>query len=280
MEALVNITDVPVVERRHARAGLFHSQSLLNGPEGTPENFYLQLSHLHNDFFSPRHRHNFDQVRVQLVGDASFTRDGVMRPGTVGYFPEGVYYGPQENAGESKTLVLQFGGASGSGYISEERFQQGVEELKAFGTFDKGVFHRSQDDGGRRNQDAYEAVWEHIHGRRMEYPKSEHAEPVFMDPAQVAWADEPGAPGARRKLLGVFSARKLRISVLGLDAGASAQLAPNAIAFVLSGRGTVNGNEWRQHATLRTGESADTLVAAESSEVLELHIPHLDPEPK
>jgi hypothetical protein len=276
MEAVVNITDVPVVERQHARAGLFHSQSLLHGPEGTPENFYLQLSHLHNDFFSPRHRHNFDQVRVQLVGDASFTRDGVMRPGMVGYFPEGVYYGPQENAGESKTLVLQFGGASGSGYISEERFQQGVEELKAFGTFEKGVFHRAKEGGGRKNQDAYEAVWEHIHGRKLEYPKSEHQEPVFMDPAAFEWQAEPGAPGVQRKLLGVFSARKLRISVLGLQAGASAQLAPTSIAFVLSGRGQVAGQEWRQHATLRTGEAAETLTATEASEVLELHIPHLN----
>jgi hypothetical protein len=276
MEALVNITDVPVVERQHARAGMFHSQSLLHGPEGTPENFYLQLSHLHNDFFSPRHRHNFDQVRVQLLGDASFTRDGVMRPGTVGYFPEGVYYGPQENAGESKTLVLQFGGASGSGYISEDRFQEGVEELKSFGTFEKGVFHRPKEGGGRKNQDAYEAVWEHIHGRKLEYPKSEHEEPVFMDPATFAWSDEPGAAGVRRKLLGVFSARKLRISVLGLVAGASVPLAANSIAFVFSGRGRTGAQEWRPHATLRTGEAADTLTALEASEVLELHIPHLN----
>ncbi|NUO72058.1 MAG: hypothetical protein HOQ10_05010 [Frateuria sp.] len=276
MEAVINIADIPVVERNHARAGVFHSQSLLHGPEGTPENFYLQLSHLHNDFFSPRHRHNFDQVRVQLLGDASFTRDGVMRAGTIGYFPEGVFYGPQENAGESKTLVLQFGGASGSGYISEARFQQGVEELRRFGTFDKGVFHREKEDGGRKNQDAYEAVWEHIHGRRMEYSASEHAAPVFMDPRDFAWQDEPGAAGVRRKLLGVFSARKLRISILGLDAGASASLAPSSIAFVLAGSGRAGGQQWRQHATLRTSETAEAIVATEPSEVLELHIPHLE----
>jgi hypothetical protein len=97
-----------------------------------------------------------------------------------------------------------------------------------------------------------------------------------MDPAKVEWQDEPGAAGVRRKLLGVFSARKLRISVLGLAAGASAQLAPNSIAFVFSGRGQTAGKEWRSHATLRTGESADTLTATESSEVLEIHLPHLN----
>jgi len=215
-------------------------------------------------------------VRVQLHGDAGFSRDGTMRAGMVGYFPEGVYYGPQNNTGASSTLVLQFGGASGSGYISEARFQEGVEELKQFGTFDKGVFHRPKEGGGRKNQDAYEAVWEHINGREMVYPQGQHPEPVFMDPADFQWQDEPGRSGVRRKQLGVFSERKLRISLLGLDAGAVAVLAPNSIAFVMSGRGTAQGKEWRQHATLRTGEQGDELKAVEASEVLELHIPHLE----
>lgn len=275
MDALINIDEVPVRERMHARAGLFRSQELLHGPDGTPENFFLQLSYTYNDFFSPRHRHNFDQVRVQLRGDADFARDGVMRPGTIGYFPEGVYYGPQTIAGESATLVLQFGGASGSGYVSEQRFQQAVEELKAYGSFENGVFHRPKEGGGRKNQDAYEAVWEHIHGRRMEYARSEHEQPVFMHPDDFAWAEEPGLAGVRRKLLGVFSARKTRLSVLALDAGARAPLAPNAIGFVLAGGGRSDGKPWRPHATFKTGDTPAILTADERSEVLEIHIPHL-----
>ncbi|HEY8355855.1 MAG TPA: hypothetical protein VIL30_00230 [Ramlibacter sp.] len=276
MEALVNLADVPVLERQHARAGLFRSQALLNGPEGTPENFFLQLSFTYSDFHSPRHRHNFDQVRVQLKGDADFARDGVMRPGTIGYFPEGVFYGPQSIGGESATLVLQFGGASAGGYISEERFQEGVQELKQFGSFEGGVFRRTKEDGGRKNQDAYEAVWEHIHGRRMEYPASEHAQPVFMHPDDFQWADEPGAAGVRRKLLGAFSGRKTRLSVIGLAAGASAQVAANAICFVLSGEGTAADGAWRQHATLRTGDAPDTVTATADAEILEIHIPPLE----
>ncbi len=275
MEQVINLDEVPVRERQHARAGMFRSQELLAGPEGSPENYFMQLSYTFNDFFSPRHRHNFDQVRVQLRGDADFARDGVMRPGTIGYFPEGVFYGPQTIAGESATLVLQFGGASGSGYISETRFQQGVEELKAFGTFDKGVFHRPKEGGGRKNQDAYEAVWEHINGRRLEYPRSEHSQPVFMHPDDFTWADEPGLPGVRRKLLGVFSARRLRISVLGLAPGASAPLAPNAIAFVLAGSGQADGAPWRAQATLRTGDEGGNVTAGEAAEILEIHLPHL-----
>jgi hypothetical protein len=210
---------------------------------------------------------------VQLQGDADFARDGVMRPGTIGYFPEGVFYGPQSIGGESATLVLQFGGASGSGYISEERFQQGVQELKQFGTFEKGIFHRSKEDGGRRNQDAYEAVWEHIHGRRMAYPQGEHPQPVFMHPDDFAWTD--AGAGVRRKLLGVFSARALRISVIGVAAGAAAPLAPHSLAFVLSGSGRTQATIWRQHAMLRTAQDGETLHAEEASEVLEIHLPPL-----
>jgi hypothetical protein len=275
MEAIVNLDDVPVLERQHARAGLFRSQSLLNGTEGTPENFYLQLSHTYSDFASPRHRHNFDQVRVQLKGDADFARDGVMRPGTVGYFPEGVFYGPQSIAGESSTLVLQFGGASGSGYISEERFQAGVAELRQHGTFENGIYRRTLEDGGRKNQDAYEAVWEHIHGRRLEYPKSDHAQPVFMDPAAFSWQDEPGRPGVRRKVLGRFSSRGFRMTLLGVAAGARAELAPHAIVFAMQGSGTTAAGAWTRYATLRTGAAADEVMASEDSELLELHIPPL-----
>lgn len=276
MEAIVNLADIPVVERQHARAGLFRSQSLLDGPDGTPENFYLQLSQTYADFASPRHRHNFDQVRVQLRGDADFARDGVMRPGTVAYFPEGVFYGPQSIAGESTTLVLQFGGASGSGYISEARFQEGVTELKRFGTFENGVYRCIKDDGGRKNQDAYEAVWEHVHGRRMVYPPSDLMHPVFLEPDDFDWQIVTDTPGVRRKALGRFSARGMRMDILGVDAGASVPLEAHSLVFVLQGAGTSKeGGTWARHATLRTGAEADSVAACEPSELLQIHIPPL-----
>jgi hypothetical protein len=273
METIVPLSEVPVVERQHARAGLFRSQSILNGEEGTPENCYLQMSYTYSDFASPRHRHNFDQVRVQLRGDADFARDGTMRPGSVAYFPEGVFYGPQSIGGESTTLVLQCGGASGSGYISEAHFQAGVQELKQFGTFENGIYRRAKEDGGRKNQDAYEAVWEHIHGRKLDYPVSELAQPVFMDPADFAWAQEPGAPGVQRKLLGVFSARRLQISILGMAAGTRARLAPHSIVFVLEGTGLCDTQPWQQHATLRTGIDPESVLATTAAELLEIQLP-------
>ena len=33
------------------------------------------------DFHSPRHKHNFEQVRLQLAGTISYDGDGTMTPG-------------------------------------------------------------------------------------------------------------------------------------------------------------------------------------------------------
>jgi hypothetical protein len=156
---VINVNDVPMVERPHVREGTLRSRRLLTGEPGSPSNFSLQLSSTPT-YYSPRHRHNFDQVRFQLAGDFDFGADGAMKPGSIAYFPEGTYYGPQNCPTGSETLVLQFGGASGSGYISAEQYEQATAELAKQGTFAKGVYTRLKADGGKINKDAYEAVWE------------------------------------------------------------------------------------------------------------------------
>jgi hypothetical protein len=282
MTTLINLDDVPVLERQHARVGLFKSQSLLNGLEGSPDNFFLQLSHTFADFESPRHRHNFDQIRIQLKGVADFARDGVMHPGTIGYFPEGVYYGPQSIDGESSTLVLQFGGASGDGYISEARFQEGVNALKSTGTFAKGVYSCVDESGKKINQDAYEAVWESIHQTELHYRKSEYPAPVFMDPQAFeaqndSWAQQ--STGVLRKSLGVFSQRKLAIGVLLVERGSSFKLQPHSFGFVLKGEGQFQGRVFKQHATVQSDASPASLQAQSSVEIIEIHLPPRAPSP-
>ena len=67
-----------------------------------------------------------------------------MTPGTIGYFPEGTPYGPQSSSVSSLTLVLQFGGASGNGYMTLEQLEAGTAELKTHGTFERGCFAATQ----------------------------------------------------------------------------------------------------------------------------------------
>ena len=112
---VVHADKIPLTERKdRQRDGKFIERRLLEGAEGSFDNFQFTLVNTGGDFFSPRHRHNFDQFRFQIEGDGGFDRDGVMTPGTVGYFPEGTRYGPQSNKGDLTVLVLQFAGASGN----------------------------------------------------------------------------------------------------------------------------------------------------------------------
>ena len=114
------------------------------------------------------------------------------------------------------------GGASGNGYMSEREFQRGLAELKTLGSFKDGVFTREKPGGGKINQDAYEAVWEHVNQRELVYPKERYTRAVFMEPENFAWV--PSGPGLATKLMGVFNERGTKIAFHRLDAGAKLKL--------------------------------------------------------
>ena len=67
---------------------------------------------------TPRHRHNFDQIRYVMKGIYPYAKGKSMSEGTVAYFPESVHYGPQDRPEGLEMMVCQFGGASGSGFVS------------------------------------------------------------------------------------------------------------------------------------------------------------------
>jgi hypothetical protein len=92
---IVQGDEVPVERGFSHRGGTINFRYLMEGESGTLGNFQLSIGMNGGDFFSPRHRHNFEQVRYQLAGTLDFGRNGKMAPGTIGYFPESVYYGPQ-----------------------------------------------------------------------------------------------------------------------------------------------------------------------------------------
>ena len=128
-----------------------------------------------------------------IEGESDYGQDGPLKAGMLGYYPEGVPYGPQVNKTEIFCAVLQFGGASGSGYLLPREVKAGMEELKAFGEFKDGMFHRAEGAPGRRTRDAYQAIWEHMHGREMIYPKGRYDAPIIADAANFEWAPVRGA---------------------------------------------------------------------------------------
>jgi hypothetical protein len=258
------------------RGGTFHYRHLLNGTPGTLGNFQFNIGQLEGDFASPRHRHNFDQFRFQLEGTMNFDRNGKMTAGTFGYFPEGAAYGPQSSEGRSSTAVLQFGGASGSGYLSREEVAAGTEELRKYGTFKDGIFRRNDDVEGRRNVDGYQAIWEHAHGQRMEYPKPRYRDPIMVDPANYEWLPVAGVPGVSQKQLGTFTERQCAASLLKLARGAAYGAGGRSVYLVLSGSGIVHDAPYRQYSSLHLeeGEQAE-FVAREETEILRLVLPGL-----
>ncbi len=272
---VIDAESVPMLARSHVRAGGFSSRRLLDGPEGSPGNFSLQLSLTPDSYFSPRHRHNFDQVRYQIEGEYDFASDGVMTPGTVAYFPEGTHYGPQSSSVRSLTLVLQFGGASGNGYMSPEQYDRASAEMRKTGTFASGAYTVVTPDGRRINKDAYEAVWERVSGRPLVYPQERYSRPVFMQPDNFAWHSIDRQPGASWKLLGEFSERRCQIAFYRSESGASLNLGGRSIYFVASGSGAAGTQEFRAHATIYVEQDAPATVSArETLELLGIGLPH------
>jgi len=107
----------------HRQGGMAH-KLLFEGEEGSPDNFVWVLADEGADYYSPRHRHAWDQVRLCLEGSIPISKGLRIDEGEVGYFPEGVTYGPQAGGPDRKTLVLQVGGASGQGYLSARQLRE------------------------------------------------------------------------------------------------------------------------------------------------------------
>ncbi len=201
------------------RGGAREFKTLLTGEEGSPGNYKLSFVHQTGELNIPRHKHNFDQIRMCLEGDKqNYGKNKWIEPGELVYFPEGTPYGPEQSSSHRLSITLQFGGASGSGYIGMKRIHQAIDEMKAFGTFEGGVFTRTGDlaPGQRRNQDSYEAIWEHVNKRKLTYPKPRYEEPVRIKPRNFDWLKLAGQPGVAREI-----ARRLLRAALGrLDAAA------------------------------------------------------------
>lgn len=273
---IVSIESVPVEEVPHVREGIFRTQKLLNGRPGNPGNFALQLVRTPDTYYSPRHRHNFDQVRYQLEGEFDFTRDGIMHPGIIGYFPEGTHYGPQDTRSSSLTLVLQFGGDSGSGYLSAEEYRQAADTLSQTGTFSKGIYTTVTAEDKKINQDAYEAVWEKVHGKPLVYPKTSFTKPVFIDPETIAWEKTQYA-GVSRRVLGDFSASGTRLHQFLIEADESFMLEDNCLYFVEQGQGSIDGSRYTKHTSVQVEPGESPLLKADlETRILQMGLPRLE----
>jgi len=261
------------------REGNLDSKVLLRGREGSLNNLRLSFETAKGSWSTPRHRHNFDQIRLPISGVVEYGSALPTLPaGVVAYFPESVRYGPQVRHDESLTLTLQFGGASANGFLSPEERGRGFQELKQKGKFEGGVFSYTDDKGQRHNQDAYEAVWEYMRGRKMVYEAPRYGSQVVMDPAAFQWVRDEHQSGVSKKVIGVFTERQVMISCIRIEPGAKFQLsrypAPQVL-FVVDGSVSHQGKLHAQHTAfgIETGEGPHAFSGVEPNQLLLVQLP-------
>lgn len=227
------------------RDGVLTQKHLLIGEEGSPQNYDLNTGLAGaGGWRTPRHRHNFDQIRYVIEGDYPYMDEKVLPQGWVAYFPESVYYGPQDRPEGLRTMVLQFGGASGNGYLSVEGREAANRALAEIGEFRGGKFITTDEDGNERVEDASAACFEYATGRKLEFATPRYEDVIVMNPNACEW--RPGeSEGVDEKWLGTFSERKARIGFVRLAEGAAYKAGgfPSiAILFQTSGS-IIAGNE-------------------------------------
>lgn len=273
----VNIEDVEWFGEVGVRGTGADFKRLLNGDDLSADNFELNIAKVEDRYFTPRHRHNFDQVRYVLSGAFGFDKGRNQTAGTVGYFPEGCHY-QQQAEGPSLTLLLQTAGASNAPYVSYPTLRRLVGELSAHGEFRKGVYSTIRADGTRVNQDSYEALWEKACNREITYPRPRYNDPIIMYPDAFEYAAVAGAPGVSRKHLGTFTERALGIGFLRFEAGAALEFdggqAGDHLFHVISGTGRIGGHDWRPGDVLHLDTADHTgFTAATTTELYYLRLP-------
>ena len=220
---------------------------LFEGEEGSPDNYMLVMSKEPKSFFSPRHRHPWDQIRFCLEGRIPIAKGLYVEPGEIAYFPESAHYGPQEGGDDRIVILLQFGGASGQGFIGPDRVKQARIELAQEGRFEGGIYSRDVTQG-RRNWDAYEAIWLHVMRGELSYAPPAYKTPIVMRPDALPWLPT-SETGVSVKQIGIFPHRGLTITSWQIEPGMRHQVRHVEclrLLFVAEGQGACDGAELRR----------------------------------
>jgi hypothetical protein len=277
---LLETANLPYEEVRRGRVHMIRRirLPLESGIPGVTMEYSLSI--VPDGYFTPRHRHNFDQIRYTLSGVQS-TGLGDLAPGECGYFPEGSYYGPQKQVGECACLVLQFQGASGEHLLSNEEMNAAHGKLLAAGgKFENGVYKGFKPDGTPKNKDSYEAIWEEHEGRDLEFPPERFRQPVMMLTKNYRFWPDRKLPGVSIKHLGSFGEARTSIFFQKLAPGASlpAGVQEDAeLRYLLDGSFNYDGKAWRAgtYMFVRNGASVGPLTSAEGATFFTIALPGL-----
>lgn len=233
-------------------SGKRNSKMLVTGTEGAVDNYKLSYGAGGNteDWKTPRHRHNFEQIRHPLRGDLIIGHNLVVPEGWVSYFPESCWYGPQVRKPDLSMIVLQFAGPSGYGYDTARELRAGMDALTAKGgEFRNGMYSWVDADGKHRNQDAAEAIYEENRGEKIVYPEPRYDRLLMFNPDAFPWVPD-GDTGVAHKWMGTFTEKEIRFGFVRIEAGATFALGAQPaveVMFLKAGTVEVDGTK---HETL------------------------------
>lgn len=276
MVQAAKIAEVEARDNAGSREGVVKSRYLAVGKPGSPNN-YAAFTTDTEAWSTPRHKHNFDQIRYVIEG-AGIYGDYMRHPaGQVLYAPEGVAYGPQTREPGTKQFTVQFGGSTGAGYVSGEQRRGAMAELKKKGSFADGIYTYVDANGRRHNQDGFEAAWEHVTGQPVKYPQPRYSEMILMDPANFPWAEQKGT-GLAYKWMGSFTERGTRLGFIRIDRGAvlNVGLHPSPqVLFLTKGKVKRDSETYPLHSAfgIDAMEGRVAIEAIEPSEFLCLQMP-------
>lgn len=241
-------------------------------------NFGFTRDKVPDGFYSPRHHHCWDQFRYVLEGSANVGKTD-LAPGECGYFPEGVFYGPQAQKGDAVLLVLQFPGPSRNYFLTPSEMAETFEAIKAAGgVFEKGVYRGRTPDGRAANQDGYEALWEKHQQRELVYPEPRYDDFIVMKPEAFRWLPDAGRPGVASKKLGAFTEYQTAIALRRLSPGTiippETLMAPE-IRYVLDGSVAFGGRDYPAGSCLYipAGMPTDRLESPVGAQMLAILLP-------
>ena len=276
---IVEVSDAPDWNARSsALGGVASVKTLMEGIEDTPGNFRMNFGSADEGWEVPRHRHNFDQIRFPISGDFEYITGKVLPAGWVGYFPEGMPYGPQVRRTGLVMLLIQFGGASGGGYLSKRQRRAAMDVLEAKGHFERGTLQYIDENG--KHFDEYQAFWREIRGTPFVYPKPRYNDLILMNPASFSWIDAPDTPGIAHKWLGTFTERETRVGFIRVDAGATLTIKAGLstqLLFMAEGSVTHDGRAYGKHTAMSCdpGDPPLILKANKPTEFLYVQLPIL-----
>lgn len=255
------------------REGKLAQKHLLFGEDGSPNNYDLNMGQTGSGGWrTPRHRHNFDQIRYVIKGVLPYGESSFLQQGWVGYFPESIPYGPQERTEGLETLVLQLGGASGNGYLSVAQREATNAVLNAKGEFRKGMYYWKDEQGVEHSMDGSDACFEHATGKKLQFAEPRYNDVIAMNPDAYEWSPE-GTEGVSMKWLGTFTERNMRIGFIRIEAGAlyaTPRHSAIQVMYLTHGKLEAQGEQYGRETgfELAADEAPVTLRAIETTELL------------